>query len=231
MAHILAVDDDPAVLVAVSDVLEGIGHRVSVAYDGIQAKGFIDQYRPDLVILDITMPEVSGVEVCRRIRANPLTASLPVIFLISKEHPGDIAQALDVGGDDFVNKGSIYNDLPIRVQTILRRFSSGSRDPRSDYLLAGGMRLSLMRPEVEVGEQVIVLTPVEHHVLHYLMEHTGHAVSTEALLQGVWHYPPGMGDPRVVRMIIARLRAKLEPDPDAPRIIGDVHEGEYMIEA
>lgn len=231
MAHILAVDDDPVIQATVGHVLKTEGHSVSVASNGYEAVDWLSRQQPDLVILDITMPDMDGLEVCRRIRSDPFTSRLPVIFLTSKDRPSDLARGLDVGGDDFVTKAFIPVVLPARVRAILRRSPGGALDPEADYLTAGDLQLHITQHHVIVDGDSVELTPVEHRLLHYLMSHAGLPVSTEQLLQDVWDYPPGTGDPKVVRVTVGRLRAKVERQPDAPRHVRNIRGRGYVVGA
>jgi len=202
---------------------------VSVASNGQAALDLIARQRPDLVILDIIMPGMDGLEVCRRIRADPFLAKLPILFLTAKGRPSDVAQGLNLGGDDFLIKPFAAVELPARVHALLRRAPGGPLDPEADYLVVGHLRLHSTRSEVQVVERLVQLRPVEHRLLHYLMMQAGQPVSTEQLLEDVWGYPPGTGDPQLVRVHIANLRAKIEPQPDAPRYIRNVRGRGYLI--
>jgi len=229
MAHILAVDDDAPVLRSVKRVLEKAGFTVSTASNGREALEFIKQQRPDLIVLDIIMPELDGIEVCRRIRADPFLAKLPILFLTAKGRPSDIAQGLDAGGDDFLTKPFEVLELPARVRALLRRAPGGMLDAESEYLTVGDLKLHSKRFEVEVAGRVVTLTTVEHQLLHYLMMHAGQPISAEQLLEDVWQYPRGIGDPILVRVHIANLRSKIETQPDAPQYIRNVRGRGYML--
>jgi DNA-binding response OmpR family regulator len=229
MPHILAVDDDAPVLRSVKRVLEKAGFTVSVASSGQEALTMIAQERPDLVVLDIIMPEMDGLEVCRRIRADPFFAKLPILFLTAKGRPTDVAEGLDVGGDDFLTKPFEVVELPARIRALLRRAPGGTLDVSSEYLVVGNLKLHTVRFEVQVGDRLVQLTTIEHQLLHYLMMHAGQPISAEQLLEDVWQYPPGTGDPILVRVHIGNLRAKLEPEPDTPYYIRNVRGRGYVL--
>jgi DNA-binding response OmpR family regulator len=229
MPHILAVDDDAPVLRSVKRVLEKAGFTVSIASSGQEALTLIAQERPDLIVLDIIMPEMDGLEVCRRIRADPFYAKLPILFLTAKGRPTDVAEGLDVGGDDFLTKPFEVVELPARVRALLRRAPGGTLDVSSEYLVVGNLKLHTVRFEVQVGDQLVQLTTIEHQLLHYLMMHAGQPISAEQLLEDVWQYPPGTGDPILVRVHIGNLRAKLEPHPDTPYYIRNVRGRGYVL--
>jgi DNA-binding response OmpR family regulator len=230
VAHILVVDDEPQVAQAISLVLEDAGYKVSVALGGQEALDFVAYQRPDLVVLDIIMPEMSGIEVCRRIRANPFMAKLPVLFLTAKGRPADVAQGLDAGGDDYLIKPFEVVELPARVRALLRRAPGGSLDPEAEHIVVGDLKIHATRPEASVGERLVRLTALEHRLLHYLMLHAGQLVSTEQLLEDVWEYPPGTGNPKLVHVHIGRLRTKIRTQTDAPQYIRNVHGRGYLVD-
>lgn len=229
MAHILVVDDDAPVQRTIKRVLEKEGHFVSTASNGQEALDFVSKQRPDLVVLDIIMPELDGLEVCRRIRADPFVAKLPILFLTAKGRPTDIAQGLDAGGDDFLTKPFEVIELPARVRALLRRSPGGPLDVDSEYVTVNDLRLHATRSEVYVGDQLVELTAVEHQLLHYLMIHAGQPISAAQLLQDVWQYPRGTGDPILVRVHIGNLRSKIEPTPDSPNYILNIRGRGYML--
>lgn len=229
MAYVLAVDDEQDVLNSIRVILEDDGHEVAMASDGQEALAMIARSLPDLVILDIIMPEMDGTEVCRRIRADPVLRRLPIMFLTAKSRPHDVVKGLDAGGDDYLTKPFEIIELPARVRALLRRIPGGALDPDAEYYEVGALRLHTSRPQVEVNDRLIELTPTEHHLLHKLMLHAGQPVSTAQLLEDVWGYPPGVGDPRLVRVHITNLRAKLESQPDSPEYIQNIHGRGYLI--
>ncbi|MBN1427978.1 MAG: response regulator transcription factor [Anaerolineae bacterium] len=230
MANILAVDDEAQVLRSIGRILEDAGHTVELASNGEQALELIKQQRPDLVVLDIVMPEIDGVEVCRRIRADPFLAKLPVIFLTAKGRPNDIAHGLDAGGDDYLTKPFEILELPARIRALLRRAPGGVLDPDAEYLEIRKLKLHASRFEVWVDGQLFQLTPIEHRLLHCLMIHAGQPVATDQLLMSVWEYPAGVGDPKLVQVHIANLRAKIEPNTSAPQYIRNVRGHGYIVD-
>jgi DNA-binding response OmpR family regulator len=229
MGYILAVDDDEPVLRSVKRVLESAGFTVNTASNGQEALNMIAHERPDLVVLDIIMPGIDGLEVCRRIRADPYIAKLPILFLTAKGRPTDVAQGLDAGGDDFLTKPFEVVELPARVRALLRRAPGGTLDADSEYLVVGDIKLHPTRGEVFVGEREIELTSIEHQLLHYLLLHAGQPIPALQLLRDVWQYPVGTGDPILVRVHIGNLRAKIEPQPDSPRYILNVRGRGYVL--
>jgi DNA-binding response OmpR family regulator len=229
VGYILAVDDDVDVLASVVEVLEDDGYTVKGASSGQAALDIIAQQLPDLVVLDIVMPEMDGLEVCRRLRADPFTSKLPIIFLTARGRATDIVQGLDTGGDDYLTKPFEVMELPARVRALLRRSPGGVLSQEQDTLTVGEMMLYLKQTEVKVGERVIELSPVEHRLLHCLMIHAGQPISIDQLLQEVWDYPLGVGDPNLVHQYIAKLRGKIEPDIERPRLIRNLRGRGYVV--
>jgi DNA-binding response OmpR family regulator len=229
MGYILAVDDDEPVLRSVKRVLENADFTVRTASNGQDALKMITRERPDLVVLDIIMPGLDGLEVCRRIRADPYIAKVPILFLTAKGRPNDVAQGLDAGGDDFLTKPFEVVELPARVRALLRRAPGGALDTEAEYLTVGDIKLHATRAEVHVGERAVELTSIEHQLLHYLMLHAGQPIPALQLLRDVWQYPVGTGDPILVRVHIGNLRAKIEPQPDTPRYILNVRGRGYVL--
>jgi DNA-binding response OmpR family regulator len=229
MAHILIIDDEPLILNSIRRVLEREGFEVSEAPGGQQGLDLIAQKSPDLIVLDIVMPEMNGQEVCRRLRADPFTARLPIIFLTAQGRPEQIAHGLDAGADDYLVKPFDVIELPARIRALLRRAPSGPLDAASGYIVVGDLRLHTTHPEVQVKGAEIELTSVEHRLLHYLLLHAGKPISVDQLLQDIWEYPPGVGNPKLVQVHVANLRTKIEPQPNTPQYILNIRGRGYIV--
>lgn len=227
MARILIVDDDTRVCRMIEAVLKGLGHFVLVANNGTAALEEAARVLPDLVILDVMMPDLSGYEVCRRLRSSVRLANTPVIFLTARSMVSDRVEGFEAGADDYLVKPFDLRELELRVEALLRRTLKNNKEVKT--LQAGGMRLDVSKYQVEVNGRTIQLTPVEFELLYYLMSKAGEVVSAEQLLQEVWRYYPGTGDPTVVRMQIMNLRNKIETSPKNPKHICTVYRHGYYV--
>jgi len=227
MALILVVDDDKDVAGTIERTLRRKNYEVIVAYSGAQALQLVQERRPDLVVLDIMMPRMDGIEVCQRIRSLPNVASVPILFLTAKGKIEDKIEGFEAGADDYLTKPFDLRELELRVRALLRR-SLPTEAPKVP-LRAGSLSLDPRTFELTVGDKVLLLTPVEFELLHYLMQHAGEVISTERLLQEVWEYPPGTGDPNLVRAHIKNIRAKIEPSPNNPIYIKTVSRHGYVV--
>jgi DNA-binding response OmpR family regulator len=224
--HILSVDDDPEVLETLGRVLRSEKYDVALASSAAQAMKMLENRIPDVMLLDIIMPEVDGVTFCRQLRANPRYVALPILFLTAKGGTEDIVMGLDAGADDYVVKPFELAELLARIAALLRR---GTRDKTSDAVLQlNGLLLDSDTYQVTVDDMTIQLTSTEHRLLRYLMEHPNQALSPGHLLQAVWEYPPNTGDPDLVRAHVRNLRAKIEHGTRR-RFIRTIHGVGYMI--
>jgi DNA-binding response OmpR family regulator len=227
--YVLAVDDDPEVLGTLSRALTRDGFEVGRATSGLEALRMLAERRPDLIILDIIMPGLDGLTVCRRIRADNQYNDLAILFLTARGQTDDVVAGLDVGGDDYVVKPFELAELTARVRALVRR---GQRNAviESPLLTVGSVHLDSNTHQVSVSENPpIQLTATEHRLLRYLMEHANQALSPYHLLEAVWDYPPNTGDPDLVRAHVRNLRAKLEMDDSPAPVIRTIHGVGYMI--
>ncbi|RPI97032.1 MAG: DNA-binding response regulator, partial [Chloroflexi bacterium] len=223
------VDDDPEVLGTLSRTLQREGFDVVRATAGIEALRILSERETDLVILDIMMPGLDGLGVCRRIRAESRYNHIAILFLTARGNTDDIVAGLDAGGDDYVVKPFELPELVARVRALVRR---GQRNAvmESPVLEIGPLYLDSSTHQLTVGDYAAIqLTATEHRLLRYLMEHANQALSPQHLLEAVWDYPPHTGDPDLVRAHVRNLRAKLEVDEALSPIIRTIHGVGYMI--
>ncbi|MBI3959010.1 MAG: response regulator transcription factor [Chloroflexi bacterium] len=223
MAHILVVDDEKDLVWTVTQGLRFQGYAVSAAYDGLHALRQVQAQPPDLILLDIVMPGMDGVEVCHRLRMNPGQGTIPVIFLTARFELQNKIAAFTAGADDYICKPFDMRELIARVQAVLRRRSyadTGAQvhaaEPEPHCLEMGSLHLDLNAAIAQTDAGCAQLTPNEFDLLKFLMQNPGHLFSTKQLLEDVWKYPPGTGDPALVRWHVRNVRLKIEPDPSQP---------------
>lgn len=229
MTNIMAVDDDPEVLGTLGRVLDYEGFDTKLASSGQEAINVLKNYKPDLLILDIIMPGMDGIVVCRHLRSDPGFTALPILFLTAKGSTDDIVEGLDAGADDYIVKPFELAELRARVHALLRRGQRGEKTPTpAPILQIKDLKLDTEMYRAYISEEPIALTTTEYRLLRYLMEHSDQALSLSELLQSVWDYPPNTGDPDLVRAHVRNLRKKLEAD-DNQRYIRTVHGIGYMI--
>lgn len=228
MPYVVAVDDDPEVLDTVGRVLEREAFEVGLARSGAEALSIVDRRTPDLMILDIIMPGMDGITLCRQLRRDSRFAALPILFLTAKGSTDDIVDGLDAGADDYVVKPFELAELRARVHALLRR---SAREGQTDAIIQlHELKLDSDTYQVFVKGFKIQLTSTEHRLLRYLMENPNRALSPGHLLQVVWEYPPNTGDPDLVRAHVRNLRAKIEKNSDR-KYIRTIHGVGYMISA
>lgn len=199
----LLVEDDAVIRRATELALRRERFQVSVACDGLEALGAFASVSPDVVVLDVMLPGLDGVSVCRLLRAE---SEVPVVMLSARGDPMDVVRGLEAGADDYVSKPFEVSVLVARLRAVLRRVSSARGGIST--LRAGRVSVDLAGAEVRVDGEVVALTPTEHRLLVDLLEHAGHVRSREALLESVWGYD-WTGDPRLVDVHVQRLRAKI----------------------
>lgn len=226
---ILVVDDDPEVLGTTSRALSREGYHVDVSASAEQALQYLQNDTPDLMVLDIMMPRMDGLELCRLLRAQSQYNELPILFLSAKGQTEDVVAGLDVGGDDYIVKPFELAELSARVRALLRRVSDETDSGEVDSLQIGDLKLDARTFQVEGDSGVVQLTATEFKLLHHLMSHAGEVHSIDSLLTEVWGYPPGSGDPNLVRAHIRNLRRKAESDPGDPRYLRTIHGVGYII--
>jgi phosphate regulon transcriptional regulator PhoB len=202
--RILIVDDEPPIIEVLEYNLKKANYEVIVARDGQEALEKARRQRPDLVILDLMLPKLDGLEVCRALRRD---GDLPIIMLTAKDEEVDRVVGLELGADDYVVKPFSVRELVARVKTVLRR-SGPKPEPVSEVLQVGDLRLDAARHEVHLGSTELELTSLEFDLLHVLMAHADRVLTREQLLDQVWGYDY-YGDTRTVDTAVKRLRAKL----------------------
>lgn len=225
--RILAVDDERSILDIIRRRLEPEGYEVITARDGEEALKVALEWGPDLAILDVIMPKMDGLELCRRMREHPHLAALPVLFLTSRESVEDRIRGFEAGADDYLPKPFDLRELSLRIRALLRRIRAVPEE--SGVLRMGKLALNLNSFVLEAGDRQALLTPVEFQLVHHLMKNPGVVFTSERLLKEVWGYPTGAGSTDLVRAHIRNIRAKIEPDPANPIYIRTVSRHGYTV--
>ena len=206
-SRILVVEDEADLAELVAFNLRQAGHSVTTAGDGSTALAEVQRSAPDLVVLDVMLPDITGLEVCRRLRRNDATITLPVIMLTAKGEEVDRVVGFEVGADDYVVKPFSPRELILRVDAILRRLGSTEPDtPRSIDI--GVLHIDVGAHRVTVADEEIPLTALEFRLLLDLAKRRGRVQSRDSLLERVWGYAPGI-ETRTVDTHVKRLREKL----------------------
>jgi two-component system KDP operon response regulator KdpE len=211
-SRVLVVDDEPQITRVLRTVLSSQGYQVRTAPEGEAALTSFAEFRPELVITDLYMPHMDGVELCRRIRA---ISAVPIIVLSVKGEERTKVEALDSGADDYVTKPFGIDELLARVRAALRR--SGG-EPEAASFDAGIFRVDLEGRRVHVRGQEVRLTPKEFELFVYLARHPSRVITHRTLLEAVWG-EASQEQPEYLRVFMGQLRKKLEPDPSNPRYL------------
>ncbi len=224
MTRVLVVEDDAAILKGLTDNLEAESYDVLTAMDGEAGYALLEKEEPDLVILDLMLPKLSGYEVCQRARAEGMT--VPILMLTAKGTESDRVHGLDLGADDYVTKPFSVRELLARVRALLRRGQSADAVP--DELEFDDVVVDFRSFEARKGGEVIKLTRKEFGTLRFLAGRRGEVVRRDELLREVWNYKR-YPTTRTVDNHIASLRSKIEKDPSDPRHLLTVHGVGYKL--
>lgn len=215
MAVILVVDDEEPIQELLKFNLEKEGYQVITADDGPEALKTIEEKHPDLVVLDVMLPGMNGLEVCKQLRMNLKFGDLPVIMLTAKGEEIDKVLGLEIGADDYITKPFSPRELLARIRARLRRMKPVDG---GNELLRGDLRIDLERFSVSIRGEYVELTPKEFELLRVLAAHPGKVYSRDELLERVWGYEYA-GDTRTVDVHVRHLRQKVEKDPSNPEYI------------
>ena len=230
MSQILLIDDDLSSSEFVVGNLEIAGYSVSHAPDGIKGQAFALQLTPDLIMLDVMLPKLDGLTVCRRLRQDDRTADVPIIMLTTLGQTQDKIAGFNAGADDYLTKPFEWEELLARVRALLRRTNRTLQTVKHTEILSyGPLTLIPGRPGVIWFNQTVKLTSLEFEVLHCLLQRHGQVVPLSDILKEVWGYAPE-DDPETIRVHVRNLRTKLEPHPGAPRYIKTVYGVGYCLE-
>ena len=210
--RVLVVEDEPDIAALIAYQLTREGFRVETAGSGVEAAAAIGREVPDLIVLDRMLPGMSGDEVLQRVRAEPVTARVPILVLTAKREQEDRIEGLELGADDYLTKPFSPRELVLRVQAILRRAEDTGATPGGRVLRAGTIRLDVAAHHASIDGVELKLTPTEFRLLQALMERRGRTQSRKSLLEKAWDLEAGVSDriqTRTVDMHVRRLRRKL----------------------
>ena len=222
MTSVLVVEDEEAFIDALNVGLQREGFTVSVARDGAEALARFKELDPDLILLDVMLPSISGVDVCREIRS---TSNVPIIMVTAKASEIDTVVALEIGADDYVTKPYRLRELVARMRAVLRR-GRGVDDPTEEYaggeaVQIGDVHIDVDSREVTVRGELVQFPLKEYELLLLLMENVGRVLTRSTLIEKVWGFDY-VGDTKTLDVHIKRLRAKIEEEPSAPTRITTV---------
>jgi len=216
--RILIVDDEKDIVDLVAYNLEKEGYEVLKAYDGEKALSIVRTKNPSLVVLDLMLHGIQGLEVCKRIRRDAETAAVPIIMLTAKGEELDRVIGLEVGADDYITKPFGVKELTARVKAVLRRSEAGRQPERPEVFEFKGLRIDLKSYEVTVDGRMVTLSPTEFKLLRFLSRNPGRVYSRDQILDQVWG-GEAFVEPRTVDVHIRRLRAQIERDENGPAYI------------
>jgi DNA-binding response OmpR family regulator len=222
--HVLIVEDDDAMAVALEDGFRYDGYEVTLARDGEAGLRLARDLAPDLMILDVMLPKMTGLDVCRRLRGDG--SKLPIIMLTARGQEIDKVLGLKLGADDYVTKPFSFMELLARAEALLRR--TGALAGEGEIVELGGLQVDFGRHVAHRGSEEVELTPREFELLRYFVEHRGEVVSREQLLDAVWGYET-IPFTRTVDTHVAKLRKKIESDPSNPELLVTVHRVGYKL--
>jgi len=210
MARVLVVDDDQALSEMLGIVLRAEGYEPSFCDDGAKAFSTFKESKPDLVLLDLMLPGLDGIEVCKQIRDESV---VPIVMLTARGDTLDVVQGLESGADDYIIKPFKPKELIARIKARLRK-----EDYKSETLTFGDLNIDVLGHSVKRNGKTIILTPLEFDLLVALARKPWQVYTREQLLTEVWHYR-NPADTRLVNVHVQRLRAKIEEDPENPKIV------------
>ncbi|NOU92167.1 response regulator [Paenibacillus sp. LMG 31456] len=223
---ILVVDDEPSISMLIEFNLKLIGYEVHCVYDGEAVFQAIQHFRPDVIVLDLMLPKMDGIQVCRKLRSQ--NNMVPIIMLTAMQDLSDKIAGLDNGADDYMTKPFSPQELISRIQAILRRIQTLPSLTESASVTIGQIVIQPDQREVSLKGEAIELTPKEFDLLLFLCKHRGKVLSRQQLLHGVWDYH-FLGDTRIVDVHISHLRDKIEGNARTPEYIVTIRNVGYKL--
>ncbi|MBE3558495.1 MAG: response regulator transcription factor [Ktedonobacteraceae bacterium] len=229
----LVVDDEENIIELIRLGLRYEGFQVEAATDGEQAISLAQRIEPDVIILDLMLPGIDGLEVCRRLRANPTTRDIPILMLTAKDEVSDKILGLQTGADDYITKPFDFYELLERIKAILRRQQRvkaglGGGESTDQILEFADLRMNTATREVTRKGKLIELTATEYNLLHLFMSHPRQVLDRQTILNRVWGYE-FLGETNIIEVYVRYLREKIEDSPSSPRLIQTVRGVGYIL--
>jgi two-component system response regulator MprA len=227
---LLVVDDEQSIVDFIRLGMRYEGFRVEDADDGVSGLDMAQRLRPDLIVLDVLLPGMDGIEVCRRLREFEATADIPILMLTAKDEVRDRVAGLESGADDYLTKPFSFEELAARVKALLRRqqrvVTAGG--PGGRVLRVADLTLDESAREVRRGERLIELTATEYNLLHLFLTHPRQVLDRQTILNRVWGYD-FMGETNIIEVYVRYLREKIEDEPSNPQLIQTVRGVGYVL--
>lgn len=229
---VLVVEDEESIITLLAYNLEQSGFSVIKAMDGEMGKQLAMTEKPDVIILDLMLPKLDGIEICKILRQNKVT--VPIMMLTAKNEEFDKVLGLELGADDYMTKPFSPREVVARVKALLRRVdmmnsATETKEDESDFLTIGNLKIYLERYEAYLGDEMLELTPKEFELLAYLAKNKSRILTRDQLLNVIWNYD-FVGDTRIVDVHISHLREKIEQDTKKPAYIKTVRGLGYKLE-
>ena len=227
-APVLVIDDEESIIDLIKLGLKYEGFEVVAASDGEEGIASAQRTNPIFIILDWMLPDMDGLEVCRRLRSNPTTHDIPILLLTAKGEVGSRVEGLNTGADDYLTKPFSFEELVARIRAILRRLNHGATAENSQVLTVGDIELNMATHEITRKGQQIDLTKTEYDLLHLFMSHVGQALDRQTILNQVWGYD-FLGETNIIEVYVRYLREKIEDSPSSPRYIQTIRGVGYIM--
>jgi len=227
-APVLVIDDEESIVDLIKLGLKYEGFEVVAASDGEEGIAAAQRTNPIFIILDWMLPDMDGLEVCRRLRSNPTTHDIPILLLTAKGEVGSRVEGLNTGADDYLTKPFSFEELVARIRAILRRLNHSATAENSKVLTVGDIELNMSTHEVIRAGRQIDLTVTEYNLLHLFMSHVGQALDRQTILNQVWGYD-FLGETNIIEVYVRYLREKIEDSPSSPRYIQTIRGVGYIM--
>jgi len=227
-APVLVIDDEESIIDLIKLGLKYEGFEVVAASDGEEGIASAQRTNPIFIILDWMLPDMDGLEVCRRLRSNTTTHDTPILLLTAKGEVGSRVEGLNTGADDYLTKPFSFDELVARIRAILRRLNHGATAENSQVFTVGDIELNMATHEVTRAGRQIDLTVTEYNLLHLFMSHVGQALDRQTILNQVWGYD-FLGETNIIEVYVRYLREKIEDSPSSPRYIQTIRGVGYIM--